>query len=275
MAACANCNKAFSKKKGDKGYFRFSLENSLTGDQSARDLLTDVTGATFTPVSSKRLGQFVCPECWTRLNDTAKYQNSLNEFWGRTFSDYYISQKKRHSTGSNKTSPIKKARFTSTPCRQGFESAATTCKTIIEKQHQQQNVSRINVTNKDADLFVAIAVVVPNIEDEVNNLSASSQDTIIMNMDDTIPYGMDDTNDDDVLDDSLSDHSNSDGIHLSSDDEDDISDGEEQAVLPHESDEEKEENPQIDLHPGFSMCWDNVGKKVTSRHPSETSKISI
>lgn len=117
MAACANCNKAFSKKKGDKGYFRFSLENSLTGDQSARDLLTDVTGATFTPVSSKRLGQFVCPECWTRLNDTAKYQNSLNEFWGRTFSDSYISQKKRHSTGITKTSPIKKARFTSTPCQ--------------------------------------------------------------------------------------------------------------------------------------------------------------
>ena len=156
--------------------------------------------------------------------------------------------------------------------RQGFDSAATTCKIIIEEQHQQQNVRRINVTNEDADLSVAIAAVVPNIEDEVNSLSASSQDTIIMNMDDTIPYGMEDTDDDDVLDDSLSDHSNSDGIHLSSDDEDDISDGDEQSVISHESDEEKEENPQIDLHPGFSMCWDNVGKKVTSRHPSETSK---
>ncbi|CAG2247813.1 unnamed protein product [Mytilus edulis] len=154
-----------------------------------------------------------------------------------------------------------------------FDSAATTCKTIIEEQTSTTKCyTRINVTNEDGDLSVAIAAVVPNIEDEVNNLSACSQDTIIMNMDDTIPYGMDDTDDNDVLDDSLSDHSNSDGIHLSSDDQDDISDGEEQAVIPHESDEEKEENPQIDLHPGFSMSWDNVGKKVTSRHPSETSK---
>ncbi|CAC5386073.1 unnamed protein product [Mytilus coruscus] len=108
MAACANCNKAFSKK-GDKGYFRFPLENSLHGDQSAKDLLTDVTGATFTPVSSKRLGQFVCPECWTRLNDTAKYQNSLNEFWGRTFSDSYIRQKKKTQYWKNKDFPYQES----------------------------------------------------------------------------------------------------------------------------------------------------------------------
>lgn len=47
------------------------------------------------------------------------------------------------------------------------------CKTIIE-EHQQQNIRRINVTNEDTDLSIAIAVVVPKIEDEFNNLSASS-----------------------------------------------------------------------------------------------------
>ncbi|CAC5386072.1 unnamed protein product [Mytilus coruscus] len=401
MAACANCNKAFSKK-GDKGYFRFPLENSLHGDQSAKDLLTDVTGATFTPVSSKRLGQFVCPESqtvslqkkgvaknlfskkasrstkWDSIISAVKARQygrairgmytatkgskksftnivvnlvrrevltllgqklfplfqdvnivNLEQFsWTRTLHDFekaclllfnvlrgaITKRANENSLIRGKSVNLRPQIGTSIACilnarapktasflpslfsvqfwrgglkrnvmkqlahtgickgydttlsildkiRQGFDSAATTCKTIIEEQHQQQNVKRINVTNEDADLSLAIAAVVPNIEDEVNNLSASSQDTVIINMDDTIPYGMDDTDDDDVLDDSLSDHSNSDGIHLSSDDEDDISDGEEQRVIPHESDEEKEENPQIDLHPGFSMCWDNVGKK--------------
>lgn len=116
MASCANCSKDFTKRPGDKGYYRFSLENSLhAGNLTARDLLIDVTGSQFTPVSSKRKGQFVCPDCWNKLNDTARYQHSLKEFWGRTGSDSYIDQKKRQSTGSTRSSPIKKARFTSTP----------------------------------------------------------------------------------------------------------------------------------------------------------------
>ena len=118
MAACANCNKAFEKKS--KGFFRFSLESLLPlGNQSARDILSSLTGSSFTPVSSKRKGQFMCPECWSSLNKTIRYQHSVNEFWKRTEDDTYIYHKRK--SDSPRKSPIKKiCRITSTPCQVSF-----------------------------------------------------------------------------------------------------------------------------------------------------------
>ena len=116
MASCANCHNAFAKKPDNKGFYRFSLENPVRfGNQSARDLLTNMTGSSFTPVPNKRSGQFVCPECWGKLNETARYHNSMSEFWGRTHTDSYLSQKRR--SDSSRKSPMKKARITSTPCQ--------------------------------------------------------------------------------------------------------------------------------------------------------------
>ena len=116
MAACANCNKKFDKKSGKKGYYRFSLEKSLpNSDLVARDVLTDLTGVGFTPMSVKSQGQFLCPSCWSSLNDTVKYQKSMKQFWSRTEQKTYIGHKRKMTTSTVDEPTTKKPRFTSTP----------------------------------------------------------------------------------------------------------------------------------------------------------------
>ncbi|CAC5425927.1 unnamed protein product [Mytilus coruscus] len=113
--SCANCNKVFIEKPNHSGYYRYSLENSLPcGDESARNILVNITGSQLTPVPNKRQGQFLCPECWSKLNDTAKYQKAVNEFWKRTDNDTYIAQKRRLTLTPGK-SPLKKFGRISSP----------------------------------------------------------------------------------------------------------------------------------------------------------------
>lgn len=152
--------------------------------------------------------------------------------------------------------------------RQGFDSAAVKCKEITEEQLQHFHEERNEARNEEGGLPFAVAAVVPNIEEEINEPSTSSHDTMILNMDDTIPYEMDDTDEEDLPD---SYHSHE-GVTLSSGQEDDSSDETGQDLTDSENGEEILEDLPIDNHTGFSMCWDNVGKKVTSRHPSEHSK---
>ena len=123
MAACANCDKEFDKRQDNKGYFRFSLEKPTTSGTVGRDALSTLTGSTFTPVSSKRHGQFLCPACWSSLNDTLRYKHSLQEFWKRTQDGTYISGKRKISW-KVPVSTIKKPKFTSTPFKVTFKSTA-------------------------------------------------------------------------------------------------------------------------------------------------------
>lgn len=102
------------KKPDNRGYFRFSLENSVHhSSQTASDVLSQLTGADFTPIANKSRGQFLCPECWSKLNDTVRYQQSLDKVWEKTQDTTYISQKRKNTTG--RTSPEKRARYASTP----------------------------------------------------------------------------------------------------------------------------------------------------------------
>jgi hypothetical protein len=82
---CANCNESFKKKTGDKGYYRYSLENNIPNtDLSAREVFKEMPGIQImTPVSKKRQGRFLCPVCWNKLVESHRYNNSLKEFWGR------------------------------------------------------------------------------------------------------------------------------------------------------------------------------------------------
>lgn len=113
-SSCANCNNIFGKKPDDRGYFRFSLENIVHhSSQTARDVLSQLTGVDFTPIANKSRGQFLCPECWSKLNDKVRYQQSLDKLWEKTQDTTYISQKRKGTTG--RTSPEKRARYTSTP----------------------------------------------------------------------------------------------------------------------------------------------------------------
>lgn len=59
MSNCANCDLPFEKKGDRRGYFRFSIENTLpNSDQVARDALNRLTGNSVTPVAKKDLENF-------------------------------------------------------------------------------------------------------------------------------------------------------------------------------------------------------------------------
>lgn len=82
--------------------------------------------------------------------------------------------------------------------RLDFDSATIKCKEQIQEQlGNVQNRSFVDDAERN-DVFIAIAATVPNVEDEINDPS-SNDDTIplVYNMDDTIPYGIEDTDDDD------------------------------------------------------------------------------
>ncbi|CAC5389596.1 unnamed protein product [Mytilus coruscus] len=112
MATCSNCDREFEKRHDNKGYLRFSLEKPTTSGGVARDELSALTGVPFTPVYNKRIGQFLCPSCWSNLNDTVRYKSSLHELWGNTQANSYIGGK-RGSDGIKQSSTVKKPRFTS------------------------------------------------------------------------------------------------------------------------------------------------------------------
>lgn len=115
MATCDNCNIIFTKKSGNKGLYRFSLEKQLPySGEFARTALENVTGAKFTPASKKSGSKFLCPSCWSSLNDTVKYQHSMKKFWAKTDEETYIGSK-RKQTDTEFDSITKKPRFTSTP----------------------------------------------------------------------------------------------------------------------------------------------------------------
>ena len=105
MASCANCDKILEKRPDNKGYNRYSLERCTTSGQPARQVLSSLTGANFTPVGSKRQGQLTS---WSDLNDTVRYKKSLHELWGRTDPKTYVASKRK--IGSTEVGSIKKAK---------------------------------------------------------------------------------------------------------------------------------------------------------------------
>jgi len=146
--------------------------------------------------------------------------------------------------------------------RRDFDSAATSCKREIEEQLKHVNdLSNMTILwDENMDVSNALAATVPNIEDEVNEPS----DT-----DDTISYEYTEPNADG------SGESENDNTEVEDNDED--SNEEENDDMPEASDTESVHDASIQsetsspLQPGFTMCWDNVGKKVISRHPTLTS----
>ena len=100
------------------------------------------------------------------------------------------------------------------------------------------------------ELPVALAATVANVDDEVNEPS-SSEGTIPYNPDDTLPYGME-TDDEENIE---ADPSDDEPEYIQEDDEGEL---------------EEENLPE--KQPGFTKCWDHAGKKVTTRHPTETAK---
>ena len=112
-SSCANCNNIFRTKQDNRGYFRFSLENVVHHrSQTARDVLSQLTGTDFTTIANKSRGQLLCPECWSKINDTVRYQQNMDKLWEKTQDTTYISQKRKGTTG--RTFPEKISRYTIT-----------------------------------------------------------------------------------------------------------------------------------------------------------------
>lgn len=110
-------------------------------------------------------------------------------------------------------------------------------------------------------------------------------------MDDTIPYGIVDTDDDDqdelnqheldiateemeVINDDDEESEESDSTMEVNQDLPNLEEVESGNVGDNSNEEilEPTENLPVEEHPGFSMCCDNVGKKVTTRHPTTNIK---
>ena len=88
---CANCDKPFKRK--NKGYYRHSVDVRLPGcGIVARELLTEVTGASFANTADERPlnGQFLCPQCWHMASRIGGYMNSLVNFRAKSSPSSYI-----------------------------------------------------------------------------------------------------------------------------------------------------------------------------------------
>ena len=98
-------------KRKNKGFYRFSLEKSLPrSNEIARETLSKLIGTQFGAVSQKNRGQFLCPKCWSKLRQIARYQWSLDQFLDRTKCNSYIGQKRTESSAMYEAPP-KRPRF--------------------------------------------------------------------------------------------------------------------------------------------------------------------
>lgn len=101
MAACANCKRAFIPKPGESGgYNHFSLERKLDSSETAREQLQHLTGSAVTP-KGRKTARFLCPQCWNKLKDTARYKRSLDQFFALTEASSYVTGKGTDSTQSS------------------------------------------------------------------------------------------------------------------------------------------------------------------------------
>ncbi|XP_060559101.1 uncharacterized protein LOC132719356 [Ruditapes philippinarum] len=174
--------------------------------------------------------------------------------------------------------------------RENFDKAAVRLKENIEKSMKEQK-QVAEVASEDLDLSFALSEGVPNIED--------------LTFDDTILYSDDNEKDslssceegesevEDITD--IEGTGERGGEEEEDEEEDEEEEDEEEVVVEldenedigeefHEEEIEMEiqeadefvsnqpTNIANDAPPGFTMCWDNVGKKVITRRPTENVK---
>ena len=185
--------------------------------------------------------------------------------------------------------------------RKEFDSAAKNSKSLIEDQFENvvENPEDNANNNEDLELSRAMATSEANIDDKLNE-SSDEKDTILYSDDDKMPEDSraTPTNEDNESGDEEKEETESEEeieeeeVEEDDDDQDEnisfdegilaaappISDDEESMEVEAEDNESMittaEEGPKV-LHPGFTLCWDNVGKKVTTRHPSQPPPIRI
>ena len=175
-----------------------------------------------------------------------------------------------------------------------FDLAAKNCKSLIEDQVRNVTEETTIVSDEDdLELSRAMATSEVNIEDEFNG--PSDEETILYSDDEGTPAKKSHTTSDDESDTEQTEELESEDDNEEEEDdeqEDDEDPGEElddfddESLIeaPHisgdeESMEVEEEKENLSIphdetivhHPGFTLCWDNVGKKVMTRHPTPTT----
>ena len=154
--------------------------------------------------------------------------------------------------------------------RDGFDAAAYKCKEAVE--NALANIVDPVANESAADLSVSLAATEGNIEDEVNSPIDSETDEpptedVVSSEEPPSPLSSS-TQSDSEDDDSDEDHASSQDSSVS--DEEQIRVRSDSVQSANKSDDDVDETLYMnDTHPGFTMCWDNVGKKVISRHPTE------
>ena len=190
--------------------------------------------------------------------------------------------------------------------RLDFDAAAKTCKSLIENQLQTDILNRqaeVNV-EEQLELSTAMAATESNVEEETNAPS-DEEETVLYSDDEKMDIeNVGQKSSDDGISGSSSEEDDKIGAGDDDDDDDDHDDGGddddddddesgnqtvadidvETALEPELSEQsmeviaddepsfsESEDKEIASVQPGFTLCWDNVGKKVTTRHPTATS----
>ena len=173
--------------------------------------------------------------------------------------------------------------------RKEFDSAAKNCKSLLQDQLENmvENPEGYIINNEDLALSCVMVISEANIDDELNGLS-DEEETVLYSDDDRMP--------DKVtqlvlkaLNLRIKRRKKTESEGEIEEEEEEENDGYKEenigfvgdilAAAPPVSDEEEsmevvaEDNDSMlrDFHPVFTLCWNNVGKNVTIRHPSPTT----
>ncbi|VDI36421.1 Hypothetical predicted protein [Mytilus galloprovincialis] len=302
MATCSNCDREFEKRHDNKGYFRFSLEKPTTSGGVAKEELSALTGVPFTPAKKSR--KIIVPEKATR---SSKWDSIIGfvraRQYGRAIKGLYESTKgakrqfMRFVSGvvRKEIKNVLKPKTTFPLCMKAdipsitdfswtqtlsdFEKSAPLTYNVLRSAITRKSEEATLCKGKTVNLKPKIGTAVAYLLHAKAPIKASFIPTLVSiqfwrgNLKrDTIKHVK---NGDLEPNEGGSEESESDITEVEDNDEDskddendDIAEASDNESI-HDVSIRSETNPK--LQPGFTMCWDNVGKKVTSRHPTLTS----
>lgn len=168
--------------------------------------------------------------------------------------------------------------------RSDFDSAALKLKRDIEEAIlHETGAGNLEEEQKDNDLQEALSVSVPNLEDEI--VSDPDEEETVLYSDNELAHSVleeEKSNDDDTDDDDDDDYEEED------EEEEEEEEGEEGLPTAMASGDDDDDLMEVSIQDtehtvvekrvsilvskksnSYTMCWDNVGKKVITRHPTE------
>ncbi|KAK3100708.1 hypothetical protein FSP39_024093 [Pinctada imbricata] len=103
---CTHCGLVYRKKKKGKGFYRMSVENTLSNGTTGREILGELCGVAISKPeyidTDGSNNNFVCDGCWSTLNRIVKYRKALEQFWEKaSSSSLYVKLKRKHEQSKN------------------------------------------------------------------------------------------------------------------------------------------------------------------------------